>query len=191
MKMQTPRKNGDDSGLILGQTMPVQQAFPWAPFLDLRHHQMNAEDICFVAFSFFATQCYLPLHARFTAPNPSRNLPAMFEKPRDLQKPILLLMEKIRRSPVDMVDITLFTRVSYMSGGAGFLPSTIEKQFCVGCFPSTVAKQFWAPEPCFCFVSTSLSFLRRSVSCEAVTCLFPFPCGSYPPGIPLRRLGNR
>ena len=38
---------------------------------------------------------------------------------------MLLLMENIRRSPVDMVNIPLCARVSHILGGAGFLPSTV------------------------------------------------------------------
>ena len=41
------------------------------------------------------------------------------------QNNILLLMEEIRWSPVDMVVYPIVYRVSYMSGGAGSLPSTV------------------------------------------------------------------
>ena len=50
-------------------------------------------------------------------------------------------MEEIGRSPVDMVNYPMIYRVSYMSGGAGFLPSTVVYR------PSPVFPHILTPAP--------------------------------------------
>ena len=45
--------------------------------------------------------------------------------PRSLRVLLILLMAKIRRSPVEVGIFPIIYRVSYIPGGAGFKPSTV------------------------------------------------------------------
>ena len=53
-----------------------------------------------------------------------RNGSIQMEMLQDFYK-VLLMVQKIRRSPVDMVVYPIIYRVLYMPGGAGFHPSTV------------------------------------------------------------------
>ena len=54
--------------------------------------------------------------------------PTSFPKPVDWELKDTADGSEIRRSPVEMVNIPFICRVSYMFGGAGFLPSTVSLQ---------------------------------------------------------------